>query len=119
MRRDERRQFRYPFEIAVEVKRGRAHAWLMTRDIGFRGVFIHCDDAIPPLRHLVQLAFVLPDGERIDAHGMVIHVVKQGTEDALGFGVQLLGLDGSRRAVWDTFVHRLVRESKGIRAATN
>jgi len=118
MNRSERRQFRYACEIAVEVRRGRAKAWHMTRDVGFRGVFIH-SEILPPLRHLLQLAFILPEGPRIETHGMVVHLVKEGPEREIGFGVQLLGLDGRARSDWDHFVHRLVRESKGIRVASN
>ncbi len=98
----------------------------MTRDIGFRGVFIHAEaekdgarEPLPPLRHLLQLAFTLPEGGRIETHGMVVHLVKEGRESELGFGVQLLGLDGRARAEWDHFVHRLVRESKGLKVAAN
>ena len=89
---------------------------LRTNDVSFRGAFLRTD-APPALRQLVRVAFVMPTGEVVSAHAMVVHVVAPGSGEAVpGMGVQFWGPMQESKA-WETYVYDLkVRERKAAAA---
>jgi hypothetical protein len=99
--------------MARVVRRG-ANVELMTNDVSFRGAFVRTD-APPALRQLVKVAFLMPGGELVSAHAMVVHVVPPGTGQAVpGAGLQFWGPVQESKA-WEKYVYELkVRERAGI-----
>jgi hypothetical protein len=111
---DKRRELRFPARIMARVVRRGANIELMTNDVSFRGAFLRTD-APPALRQLVKVAFVMPGGEHVSAHAMVVHVVPPGKGHGIpGIGVQFWGPIQEAKA-WEKYVYELkVRERAGI-----
>lgn len=95
------------------VRRGE-NVELLTNDVSFRGAFLRTDSP-PALRQLVRVSFVLPTGQTVSAHAMVVHVVTPGDPSRVpGVGVQFWGPVGEAKA-WEKFVYELkVRERAGV-----
>jgi len=111
----DRREKRFACRLPVTLHRGKTTVALETEDVGFRGVYVVCDDP-PPVRNLVRLSFVLPGAPApVEVHGMVVHVLGGASPRAHGFGLQFWGVDAKARAAWDHFVHGLLRESSRTR----
>jgi hypothetical protein len=111
---DKRREPRFPARIVARVLRRGEHVELMTNDVSFRGAFLRTD-APPALRQLVKVAFVMPGGELVAAHAMVVHVVPAGSGTIIpGAGVQFWGPVQESKA-WEKYVYDLkVRERAGV-----
>ena len=117
MTEDHRREHRFPARIAARVIRRGDTVQLMTNDVSFRGAFLR-SDAPPALRQLVRVAFVMPAGELVAGHAMVVHVVPPNSGDKVpGFGVQFWGPVEQAKA-WEKFVYDVkVREKAGTAAS--
>lgn len=111
---DKRREPRFPARIVARVVRRGENVELMTNDVSFRGAFLRTD-APPALRQLVKVAFVMPGGELVSAHAMVVHVVPAGHGTIIpGAGVQFWGPVQESKA-WEKYVYELkVRERAGV-----
>ncbi len=111
---DNRRENRFPARIVARVVRRGETVELMTNDVSFRGAFLRTD-APPALRQLVRVAFVMPAGELVAAHAMVVHVVEPNAGDSVpGMGLQFWGPVQESKA-WEKFVYELkVRDKAGI-----
>lgn len=111
---DKRREARFPARIVARVVRRNQNVELITNDVSFRGAFLRTD-APPALRQLVKVAFVMPGGELVSAHAMVVHVVQPGADASVpGVGVQFWGPVQESKA-WEKYVYELkVRERAGI-----
>jgi len=111
---DKRREPRFPARIVARVVRRGDNVELMTNDVSFRGAFLRTD-APPALRQLVRVAFVMPGGELVSAHAMVVHVVPPGSGDGIpGVGVQFWGPIQESKA-WEKYVYELkIKERAGI-----
>lgn len=98
----------------ARVLRRNQNVELMTNDVSFRGAFLRTD-APPALRQLVKVSFLMPGGEIVSAHAMVVHVVPPGNGAAVpGVGVQFWGPVQEAKA-WEKYVYELkVRERAGI-----
>ena len=119
MAEENRRELRFPARIVARVVRRGETVELMTNDVSFRGAFLRTD-APPALRQLVRVAFVMPSGELVSAHAMVVHVVQANAErsNVPGAGVQFWGPVQESKA-WETYVYDLkVRQKAGILAAS-
>ena len=104
--------------MARVVRRGET-VDLMTNDVSFRGAFLRTD-APPALRQLVRVAFVMPTGETVSAHAMVVHVVQPDVarSNIPGVGVQFWGPVQDAK-VWEKYVYDLkVRQKAGVLAAS-
>ncbi len=110
---ENRRELRFPARIVARVVRRGETVELMTNDVSFRGAFVRTD-APPALRQLVRVAFVMPTGELVSAHAMVVHVVQpDGQDNVPGIGVQFWGPVQEAKA-WEKFVYDLkVRHKAG------
>jgi hypothetical protein len=110
---DKRREQRFPARIVARVVRRGDNVELMTNDVSFRGAFLRTD-APPALRQLVRVAFVMPGGELVSAHAMVVHVVPPGSGESIpGAGVQFWGPVQEAKA-WEKYVYELkIRERAG------
>jgi hypothetical protein len=110
---ENRRELRYPARIVARVVRRGETVELMTNDVSFRGAFLRTD-APPALRQLVRVAFVMPTGEVVSAHAMVVHVVPpNGGSNVPGVGLQFWGPVQEAKA-WEKYVYELkVREKAG------
>jgi hypothetical protein len=107
----DRRERRFACRLPVTLHRGKGSLSLETEDVGFRGVYVVCDDP-PAVRNLVRLTFALPGvGAPVEVHGMVVHVTTEDAARPRGFGLQFWGLDARARSAWDHFVHGLLRDS--------
>ncbi len=103
---DNRRENRYPARIVARLVRRSATVELMTNDVSFRGAFLRTD-APPALRQLVRVSFVMPTGEIVSAHAMVVHVVQpNGGSSVPGVGVQFWGPVEESKA-WERYVYDL------------
>jgi len=102
---DNRRELRFPARIMARVVRRGETVELMTNDVSFRGAFLRTD-APPALRQLVRVAFVVPSGELISAHAMVVHVVQANGSNVPGIGVQFWGPLEEAKA-WERYVYQL------------
>ena len=113
MSEENRRELRFPARIVARVVRRGETVELMTNDVSFRGAFLRTD-APPALRQLVRVAFVMPTGELVSAHAMVVHLVQpDGGSNIPGIGVQFWGPVQESKA-WEKFVYDLkVREKTG------
>jgi len=110
---EQRREPRFPARIVARVVRRGANVELITNDVSFRGAFLRTD-APPALRQLVRVAFVMPGGELVSAHAMVVHVVPPGTDSVPGIGVQFWGPVAESKA-WEKYVYDLkVKQRAGI-----
>jgi hypothetical protein len=111
---DKRREPRFSARIVARVMRRGDNVELMTNDVSFRGAFLRTD-APPALRQLVRVAFVMPGGELVSAHAMVVHVVPPGAGSSIpGVGVQFWGPVQEAKA-WEKYVYELkIRERAGI-----
>ncbi len=112
---DKRRELRYPARIVARVLRRGDNVELMTNDVSFRGAFLRTDSP-PALRQLVKVALVVPTGELVSAHAMVVHVVQPGNGNGNGIpgvGVQFWGPVQEAKA-WEKYVYDLkVRQRAG------
>ena len=102
---EQRREPRFPARIVARVVRRGANVELITNDVSFRGAFLRTD-APPALRQLVRVGFVMPGGELVSAHAMVVHVVPPGTDSVPGVGVQFWGPVAESKA-WEKYVYDL------------
>lgn len=111
---DKRREQRFSARIVARVLRRGDDVELMTNDVSFRGAFLRTD-APPALRQLVRVAFVMPGGELVSAHAMVVHVVRPGDGSGIpGAGVQFWGPVQESKA-WEKYVYeRKIRERAGV-----
>jgi hypothetical protein len=110
---EQRREPRFPARIVARVVRRGDNVELITNDVSFRGAFLRTD-APPALRQLVRVAFVMPGGELVSAHAMVVHVVPPGTDSVPGVGVQFWGPVAESKA-WEKYVYDLkVKQRAGI-----
>lgn len=111
---DKRREPRFPARIVARVVRRGDNVELMTNDVSFRGAFLRTD-APPALRQLVRVAFVMPGGELVSAHAMVVHVVPPGSGEGIpGVGVQFWGPVQESKA-WEKYVYELkIKERAGV-----
>jgi hypothetical protein len=111
---ENRREARFYARIVARVVRRGETVELMTNDVSFRGAFLRTD-APPALRQLVRVAFVIPTGEIVSAHAMVVHVVHpDGGSNVPGIGVQFWGPVQESKA-WEKYVYDLkVRQRAGI-----
>ena len=110
---EQRREPRFPARIVARVVRRGDNVELITNDVSFRGAFLRTD-APPSLRQLVRVAFVMPGGELVSAHAMVVHVVPPGSDSVPGVGVQFWGPVAEARA-WEKYVYDLkVKQRAGI-----
>jgi hypothetical protein len=114
---EKRRDIRYPARIVAQVVRRGERVELLTNDVSYRGAFLRTD-APPQLRQLVQVTFTLPDGAKVSAHAMVVHVVQpNGAEQVPGVGVQFWGPIGQSKS-WEHFIYDLKQRQKaGMPAA--
>jgi len=102
---ENRREPRYPARIVARVVRRGETVDLMTNDVSFRGAFLRTD-APPALRQLVRVALVVPTGEVVSAHAMVVHVVQANGSNIPGAGVQFWGPLQESKA-WEKYVYDL------------
>ncbi len=110
---EQRREPRFPARIVARVVRRGDNVELITNDVSFRGAFLRTD-APPALRQLVRVAFVMPGGELVSAHAMVVHVVPPGSDSVPGVGVQFWGPVAEAKA-WEKYVYDLkVKHRAGI-----
>ena len=117
MTEENRRELRYPARIVARVVRRGETLELMTNDVSFRGAFLRTD-APPALRQLVRVAFVMPTGELVSAHAMVVHVVQpNGDSHIPGMGVQFWGPVQESKA-WEKYVYDLKVRDKAGRLAS-
>ena len=107
MAEDNRREVRYPARIVARVVRRGETVELITNDVSFRGAFLRTD-APPALRQLMQVSLVVPTGELVSAHAMVVHVVQRDPDHANvpGVGVQFWGPVQQAKA-WEKYVYDL------------
>lgn len=115
MAEENRRELRFPARIVARVVRRGETVELMTNDVSFRGAFLRTD-APPSLRQLVRVAFLMPTGELVSAHAMVVHVVQANAarSNIPGVGVQFWGPVQESKA-WETYVYDLkVRQRAGV-----
>ena len=118
MAEDNRREVRYPARIVARVVRRGETVELITNDVSFRGAFLRTD-APPALRQLMQVSLVVPTGEIVSAHAMVVHAVQHdpNEEHVPGVGVQFWGPVQQAKA-WEKFVYDLkVKQKAGTLAA--
>ncbi len=108
---DGRCDARYKARIEVMLKRGREGVPLLTEDVSFRGVFLRMD-APPALGQLVRLEVTIPEDPTFRAHA-VVHRVTSAGDGAPGVGMQFFGLDGRKRAHWESFVDRIREDRAG------
>jgi hypothetical protein len=107
---------RFPARIGARMTRRGDDVELITNDVSFRGAFLRTD-APPALRQLVRVAFVMPSGELVSAHAMVVHVVQPGNGGVPGVGLQFWGPVQESKA-WEKYVYELkVRQRAGISAS--
>lgn len=116
---EKRREPRYPARILARVFRRNQVIEQLTNDVSYRGVYLRTD-APPALRQLVKVELVLPKGELVGGHAMVVHLAEptpDGGRGVPGMGLQFWGPIQNQRA-WDLFIHELrVREKAGLSAA--
>ncbi len=113
MDQENRRELRFPARIVARVVRRGETIELMTNDVSFRGAFLRTD-APPALRQLVQVSFVMPSGQVVSAHAMVVHVVQSNGSNIPGIGVQFWGPVAQSKA-WEQYVYDLkVKQRAGI-----
>lgn len=110
---ENRRELRFSARIVARVVRRGETVELMTNDVSFRGAFLRTD-APPSLRQLVRVAFVMPSGELVSAHAMVVHVVQSNGSNIPGVGIQFWGPVQESKA-WEKYVYELkVRQKAGV-----
>jgi hypothetical protein len=91
--------------MTVSVSRARATFSAQATDISFTGMHLRVETP-PPLRELVRLELLLPQGERLQITAMAVHVSLpgRGRGDVAGVGLQLFGVDPRTKARWDQLV---------------
>lgn len=116
---EKRREPRYPARIVARLYRRNQVVEHLTNDVSYRGVYLRTD-APPALRQLVRVELVLPNGQLIGGHAMVVHLAEPepgGARGVPGMGLQFWGPIQNQRE-WDLFIHELrVREKAGLSAA--
>ena len=113
MDQENRRELRFPARIVARVVRRGETIELMTNDVSFRGAFLRTD-APPALRQLVRVSFVMPSGQVVSAHAMVVHVVQSSGSNIPGIGVQFWGPVAESKA-WEQYVYDLkVKQRAGV-----
>jgi hypothetical protein len=104
-RRDERLRIKLPADLV----RGKLRVTLLTEDVSFRGLFLRTD-APPAVRRLLQIEMLIPPDDRpLRLHGTVVHVLRPGETGARspGMGIELVGLNGDVKSLWEGFVSHL------------
>ena len=111
------RDRRYAIRLAVELGLGRRTLSVITDNVGPRGLFVR-SDICGPLRQLVELRIDLAFSMgRLEAHGMIAHVVPPGTAGSVpGMGIALYGLDAARRERWSSFIDTVRRRVPRMRS---
>lgn len=116
---EKRREPRYPARIVARLYRRNQIVEHLTNDVSYRGVYLRTD-APPALRQLVKVELVLPNGQLVVGHAMVVHLAEPAADAARnvpGMGLQFWGPIQNQRE-WDLFIHELrVREKAGLSAA--
>jgi hypothetical protein len=107
MAEDNRRRYpRYRHRIPVQVTVGKRSDDATTADVSQQGVFVHLPSA-PPMRSLVRLRFMMPDGA-VDAVAVVVRVVHPNSEaEAVGVGVQFITMDPAQEKKWNAMLGQL------------
>lgn len=102
------REPRYKAEIDVDLLQGdKRIVRSYTMNISIRGAFI-VTDVPPALRTLLRVRFVLPpDDQPVLLHCVAVHVVRPGTDEPAGVGIQLYGVGGVDGTRWQQFVRWL------------
>jgi hypothetical protein len=104
---DLRRDRRYKVQLPASLQRGKVSIPIETEDVSKRGLYVRTDRP-PALRSLVDLRIVLPpDAKELRLHAMVVHVQKAGKAGQPGAGLELYGLKGTERDVWEAFIQHL------------
>ena len=83
---EKRREPRYPARILARVFRRNQVVEQLTNDVSYRGVYLRTD-APPALRQLVKVELVLPKGELVGGHAMVVHLAEPTPPSGVGAGV--------------------------------
>jgi hypothetical protein len=108
---NKRREIRFPARIVARLQRRGETIELLTHDVSFRGVFVRTD-AAPAVRQLVRLGLVLPDGEVVEAHAMVVYVVPAGEDERVpGVGLQFWG-KFEKAKQWEAFVQEVAAKHR-------
>lgn len=103
---DRRSELRFPLELPVTLLSARGNEQYVTRDIGFRGVFIVADRCPPP-RTLLRLRMILPTtGTELTVHAVVARVIAPNNPAGHepGMGLELFATDRSTRTLWSGLV---------------
>jgi hypothetical protein len=95
---------RYAARIPARVVRRGETVELLTNDVSFRGAFLRTDAGFA-LRQLVNVTFLLPAGESVPVHAMVVHRIEPGGAKVPGVGLQFWGNFTSKP--WDAFIQAL------------
>jgi PilZ domain-containing protein len=115
MNDDQRRELRFACERPAILRRGKRSLEVVTEDVSFRGLFVRME-APPAVRQLVEIDIHLPPDDRpVRLHGMVVYAILRGrdAERAPGIGVELRGLSGDARGMWESFVRDLQSRAAG------
>lgn len=120
---ENRREARFPARIVARVVRRHETVELTTGDVSFRGAFLRTD-APPEIRQLIRVEFVMPTGDLVSAHAMVVHVVSPSADlfadtRGPGMGLQFWGPVEQSKA-WEQYVYGLKAQQRpepGIPAA--
>jgi hypothetical protein len=104
--REKRSELRFPLRMEVTLRSSPRRERYLTRDIGFRGVFVEAERC-PSLRTLVRIGMILPTtGTELVVHAVVVRVIlphnPEGHEP--GIGLELYATDRSTRTMWSGLV---------------
>jgi hypothetical protein len=103
---EKRSELRFPLRLPVTMLSSPRRETYLTRDIGFRGVFIMAERC-PSLRNLVRFGMILPvTGAELVLHAMVVRVIlpdDPGGHEP-GMGLELYAADRSTRMIWSALV---------------
>jgi hypothetical protein len=106
---DQRRSPRYATDLSVQVHGRGGVKDLRTVDVSRHGIFVASSEP-EPVRQLVRLTIVLPDGP-LPATAFVVRVINDPERGVQGMGLQLFALAALAKTRWDEFIHRLAGEA--------
>jgi hypothetical protein len=105
---DRRRHDRRPMELRLIYVSSELEIEALTRDLSHSGVFV-CTQILDPVGTACQLTILIDGGPPLDVRGVVRRVVATSSRgEAIGLGVELVGLGRGDRAWIDAVLARTI-----------
>ncbi len=110
-----RRHDRLPVELSLVYVSSELEIEAMTRDLSESGVFV-CSQVLDPIGTVCQLTILLDGGPPLRIAGIVRRVVDHSDQEAIGLGVEFIGVGANELAWIKTAITRIIDQAHDTQA---